>query len=247
MGVIKPTWQGKEHQIWRHTISFLLFPLNESLPKEYELGFRLTTINAAWSTIESFLRCLLNEFAKHNFDTLDLPSEWKVKYSLCQKIKRFKLNKNEKQWEDFNKKLELKTIYCKRIEDAAWKDLNVISKEMNFDLIKLTKDNLWEFIKHLQNIRNGLMHGVSIKIMKSNFDEFDDEITEKYFKSLGYLEKRKVLKKSDLIATQDINLILNKQVTDLIINETILVLDNFGDIFSTTMTAKAWKEARKDK
>ena len=136
MGVIKPTWIGKEHQIWRFTANYLLFPLTEMLPSEYELGFRLTTINASWSTIESFLRCLLNEFAKHNFDTLQLPANWQVKYSLVQKIKRCTLNQNEKQWADFNKKLELKEKYCKRIEDAAWGDLNVIAKEMNFDLIK---------------------------------------------------------------------------------------------------------------
>jgi hypothetical protein len=213
------------------------------LPSQYELGFRLTTINASWSTIESFLRCLLNEFVKRNFDTLQLPAYWKVKYSLVQKIKRCNLNQNEKQWADFKKKLELKEKYCKRIEDAGWSDLNIIAKEMSFDLKKLTKDSLWEFITHLYNIRNGLMHGVTIKIMKSNFDKFEDDISEKYYKSLGYLEKRKVLKKSDLISTQDINLILNKQVTDLIINETILVLDSFADLFSTTMTANSWKEA----
>lgn len=242
---IQPSAQGKYYELWNLNAMYLLYPLNNTLGVPYERGFRANTIVNCWGTIESFTRCALHNYALRNFKDLDLDESWKVKYSCIELIQRLFKGKETKDYQDFVRNDELHQQYLHRIEEAAWKDLKFISKEVGLKLSATSIDHdCWEFLKHLYSLRNGFMHGVTIKIIQSNSPHLQDEITNKYFKAIKYLDKSKVINQANLIATQSIDLILNKKVTDYIINKTIDCLDCLSTLYDNTFPSRDWKMMR---
>ena len=139
--------------------------------------------------------------------------------------------------------LKLKTKFANYVandRDASWNLLKKVSKQIGYDLEDMPNDN-WSYMKNLYHLRNGLAHGKDIKILKSGTSNLEDDISKHYVKSINYLNTKKVISKTRLIATQDINEILNKDTTDFVIQESYNLMDEIKKIFHDTFTANQWK------
>jgi len=251
--IIVPIHNEKKYEIWRLIAPYLLFPLNHTIEPEngfnYEAGFRLTTIIAALTFLESFTRTVLYEQGEISINEIVARPEWHKKYSCIDRLKRFFKNRERKSKEDIEWYNHVNKKFLEDIEEGYWIDLLEISKQLGKPIESSISQASWEFLTHLKNLRNGLVHGVGIEFKKSNFpDKVGNSVTSKYLKALKYFDKgrreNKIINLEELLETQDIDLVLNKKVTDAVIERTIKAVDEIANLFPETNAAKDWQEVR---
>lgn len=250
---IVPIHNKKKYEFWRLIAPYLLFPLNHIIEPEngidYEAGFRLSTIVVTWTFIESFTRTVLYEQGHISTNEIAARPEWRKKYSCINKLKRFFKNREAKSKEDMEWYNNVEKRFIEKIEKGLWRDLLEISEQLGKPLKLNLDDTTWEFLKHFHNLRNGFVHGVGIELKKSNFpDVVENSVTSRYEKALKYFNKgsegNKIINLEKLLETQDIDLVLNKKVTDAVIERTITAVDEIANLFPETNAAKDWQEVR---
>jgi hypothetical protein len=144
---------------------------------------------------------------------------------------------------------DVRNSFLNSIAAAAWTDLKNISENIDLSIKHGITDQGWQFLTHLYNLRNGFVHGATIEFEKSNFEQIDDKVTRKYQKALKYFDKgkreNKIIDYDKLLKTQEIDLILNKKVTDVIIERAVKVIDELAELYTGTNTSSDWKKMRK--
>ncbi len=243
MAVIPPTKKGKTYSIWRILVPFILFPHSSTIHPLFEPGLRLNTITSCWSMIEAFTRNCLDEIVLTKYHEIPLPKDYQHKFSFLDKL--LNLFRSKAKIEDLRlrSELNLKVKLSDKITDVSWSQLGTIAETVGFPLNSISNES-WAFTKHLYNLRNAFLHGRKIKILKSNFESHPDEITERYNKALRYFESKKAISLQRLIDTQDINELLNKSLTDVVIDETVKALDELAELFKNTYESAQYKKLR---
>lgn len=243
MGIITPSSQGRSYSMWKILLNFSLVSMGKELDEDTDPGFRAAIIISCWISIESILRECLIELIQTSYNEIPVPQEFKYKKSIIRQFKNLFENKNTVTMQKFNKELELKEMYVNKIKSYSWFDL---LKTCNTLQINIENDiNSWEFLVNLYRLRNGLTHGQSIKIMKSNVDFLKDEISDGYIKSINYLNGKRIIDKALIINSQDIKDLLNEKLTDFVINNTALAIDDITSKFGNTYITKQWIDMRK--
>lgn len=215
MKKLQPSTKGRNYQTWLLILPYLHYPKNTQIRNHADVGFRLTTIISCWAMIESFVRHALSHIAMKDFENLDL----KLKY-----LKRKDIDESD----DINLQ-----YYLRVISKAAWGELKSISSDMDLSIKNINPDN-WEFLIHMYNLRNRFVHGNEFMVGKGTESSDNDMISKDYQKALMYLEKHKLVNLKKLIDDQEISMILNKQVTDFLINMSLDTLDKFSDLYEGT-------------
>lgn len=236
MGIIKPTKEGKTYSLWQILMNFSIFSMENELDEAMDLGLRISIVNNSWISIESFIKDCLYEYIMRFYNDISFPNTSNKDYvlSLVNSTKTdFKLSENT----DFHD-LELKEIFSSIVKKQSWYPLLTICNDLQLPIEK--KISQWEFLQNLYRLRNGITHGQGFRIMKSNFEHFEDEISEEYIKSIRYLNGKKVINISKIIETQDINEIVNKKLSDFIVTETAKAFDDLSKVFEKTTIAQRW-------
>ncbi|MBK8295890.1 MAG: hypothetical protein IPK91_01075 [Saprospiraceae bacterium] len=242
MGVIQPSSQGKSYSMWKILLNFSLVSMGKELDEDTDPGFRAAIIISCWISIESILRECLFELIQTSYNEIPIPPEFKYKKSIIRTFRNFFKNKNAISMEKFNKELELKEMYVNKIKSSSWYELLKTSNTLQRNIENAI--NSWEFLVNLYRLRNGLTHGQSIKIMKSNVSFLKDEISDGYIRSINYLNGKGIINKAIIIKNQDIKDLLNEQLSDFVINNTAVAIDDITSKFANTYITKQWKDMR---
>lgn len=240
MSEIIPIKEGQNYPLWSILMNFSLYSMNNILPDEYDIGLRVSIINNSWIAVESFTKECLYEFIMRYYDNMEVIEEYKYSKGCITNIIECTKSKDEIEWVEYQEKLKLKEAFANHIKTLSWYPLLKICNSINLPIEN--KISQWEFLKNLYRLRNGLTHGQGFKILKSNFDSIEDEVSKEYFKSINYLNGKKVIDKGKLINTQNINHLINKKLSDFVINETAKAFDDISNIFEKTSNAQRWKQ-----
>lgn len=239
---IEPSMSGKEYSIWRLLLNYHTYVFNTVHPKDFDPGFRINLINSCWFAIESFLKMSMSETVMKDYDKLSIPTEFKYQPTCLEWIKNLFKSKEAKDMIRFNKELDLKEKLNQKIISNSWGKNLELSTELGRPIEKKIKS--WEFAINLYRLRNGLVHGQSFKFMKSHTSHHDDEVTKHYRKSLKYLNTKKVIDLQKIIDTQDITLLLNRDLSYFISVESANVIDDINQVYNNTFQSYMWSQMR---
>jgi len=242
MAVIKPSLSGKTYSIWKMLMNYLLFSMDKNLAEDFDPGFRISLINSCWICIESFTKECLYWYIMSNYDKMEIPDEFKYKKGCSSNIQGIGKSKDDIEMVKFNEELRLKEEFAMKAKSSSWYPVLEICNEINMPIEKTISQ--WEFLQNLYRLRNGLTHGQTIKILKSNFDHLKDEVSKEYIKSIRYLNGKKVVDMKLLIEKQNILDLLNQDVTNFIIDETAKSFDNIAEVFEGSYVSAQWKNMR---
>lgn len=242
MGVIKSSMEGKIYNVWQLKMNYLLYAVKEKLVEEYDPGFRISIIISCWMAIESFLRDCVCEYIMRYYHDIDVPEEFQYKASCSDKMKLAGIS--EQKIAEFKAitELGLKEKFANKARNSEWSTLLDICDQLDKPIEKHKPE--WEFLKNLNNLRNGFAHGLSLSILQSNVTHLDDEISEKYKGAIRYLDKEKVVSLQKLISSQNISELLNSNTTKFFFDKTVEVFDYISDVFSSSYSAVRWQRMR---
>ena len=243
MGIIQPSSQGRSYSMWKILLNFSLVSMGKELDEDTDPGFRVAIVISCWISIESILRECLIELIQTSYDELPIPHEFKYKESIFCKFKNLFKNKDDIIMKKFNLELELKEKYVNKIKSYSWYELlktcNILHRNIDNTIPS------WDFLINLYRLRNGLTHGQSIKIMRSNVSFLKDEISDGYIKSINYLNGKGIIDKNLIIRNQDIKDLLNERLSDFVINNTAIGIDDITSKFKDTFITGQWTDMRK--
>lgn len=243
MGVIKPTKEGRTYSIWTMLMNYMLFSMDKQLDKDFDPGFRISIINSCWIAIEPFTKECLYWHIMSDYNDMPVPDEFKFKKGCAATLKSIGKNKEELELKQFHEELILKELFANKAKNSTWYPAIKLCTEIDKPIEK--KISQWEFLQNLYRLRNGLTHGQTIKILKSNFATINDEISKDYIKSIRYLNGKKIVNIDLLIENQNIADLLNTKVTNFLINETAKSFDDISNVFQGNYIASQWKSIRK--
>jgi len=213
---------GPIYPVWLMVYNYLHFELEPELPLEVDLGLRITKINQSFFAIESFLKDSLIHFVQSD-----------LTFPLNAYFARGKKYKSDVTIQSNN------FTQAEIIRDFTWGRLKVISKELGNPIKDIPNH---EFVVNLYLLRNGLVHGNYIEILKSHTLLSTDELYKPYYKALEYFGNEGVINIRDIIDSQDIYKLLNKKLTDFIIENMKKVLNDIVTLYPEGLTATKWKE-----
>lgn len=242
MGVINPSAQGKLYPIWQLLMNFSLFSMTNELDEDLDPGLRVSIIISCWISLESITKECLNEHIMTSYPHMEVPKRFKPNKGLLKMICDFFRKKSKVELEDLNLELTSKEKFATEANSQSWYKLLSLCNEIKIPIEN--NINNWDFAQNLYRLRNGLTHGKTIKIMKSNVKYLKDDISKDYIKSINYFNGKKIIDKNLIIKNQNIRDFLNHKLTDFIIIETANTIDNIVDKFPKTYVSQQWKAIR---